>query len=236
MRVGDVVLKSIDDEVDATWTAALCHRVVAESIRVVRPVRATDGAWVVDGWTATTYVSGLEPVGDRWSELIAAGRAFHAAVADEARPAHLDDRADWWSKADRAVWGEESVDLVDPAAAIAGRLRDAMRPADLRSQVVHGDLGGNVLFGDGPPLVLDVSVYWRPPAWAEALALVDGIMWAGAPSDVLDLLDRATALQVGVRALLFRVTSDGQATRPDALAHDWPRSSAMAEMLLSRGW
>ena len=35
------------------------------------------------------------------------------------------------------------------------------------SQVVHGDLFGNVLFaGDAPPAVIDITPYWRPAGWA----------------------------------------------------------------------
>jgi hypothetical protein len=51
-------------------------------------------------------------------------------------------------------------------------------------QLVHGDLAGNVLFGDdedGPaPGVLDLSPYRRPGAYADAIVVVDAVAWHGA--------------------------------------------------------
>jgi prepilin-type processing-associated H-X9-DG protein len=66
------------------------------------------------------------------------------------------------------AWGER-----DPASVLAaapaplnGQLRSllaARRPVHLPAQLIHGDLGGNVLFADGePPAVIDFSPYWRP--------------------------------------------------------------------------
>ena len=45
------------------------------------------------------------------------------------------------------------------------RLVAARRSVDAVSQLVHGDLSGNVLLAHGlPPAVIDFSPYWRPPA------------------------------------------------------------------------
>jgi len=34
------------------------------------------------------------------------------------------------------------------------------------SQLIHSDLGGNVLFHDQlPPAIIDFSAYWRPVGW-----------------------------------------------------------------------
>jgi hypothetical protein len=56
------------------------------------------------------------------------------------------------------------------------------RPA----QLVHGDLGGNVLFAPSlAPAIIDFSPYWRPPGYAEAVAAVDAFLWFGAGDHVL---------------------------------------------------
>jgi hypothetical protein len=56
------------------------------------------------------------------------------------------------------------------------------RPA----QLVHADLGGNVLFAPGlAPAIIDFSPYWRPPGYAEAVAAVDAFLWFGAGDHVL---------------------------------------------------
>lgn len=50
----------------------------------------------------------------------------------------------------------------------------AVRPVRLPSQLVHGDIAGNVLFAAGQsPAVIDFSPYWRPPGYALAVAAVD---------------------------------------------------------------
>jgi hypothetical protein len=48
---GDVVLKPVLDEREATWLAGvLASLPTTDDLRVIRPVRAASGDWVVDGW------------------------------------------------------------------------------------------------------------------------------------------------------------------------------------------
>ena len=115
-------------------------------------------------------------------------------------------RADQWALGDRAAWEEAEVPV--PAAlrkqvAATAALR---RSIELRSQVVHGDLCGNVLFAPGlPPAVLDFSPFFRPAEYAEAILVADAIIWEGAPADLVSALRRDTAAQMLVRASLFRL-------------------------------
>ncbi len=54
------------------------------------------------------------------------------------------------------------------------------------SQLIHGDLSGNVLFAAGlPPAIIDFSPYWRPVAYASAVVAVDGVLWFGAGEALL---------------------------------------------------
>jgi uncharacterized protein (TIGR02569 family) len=208
--------------------------VVEDGFRVARPVAASDGRWVVDGWIASRFVDGVEAVDGRWDRLIKAARAFHAALADLPRPDHLDRRDDRWSIADRVIWGEATIGLVPAAAELAARITPVLEPVELPSQVVHGDLGGNVWFGAGRPLVLDFSPYWRPTAWAEATAIVDGLMFGGAPASALDLLDQEHALQMALRGLLFRVVTGSQRQGLFGEESEWPRAAAALDVILGR--
>jgi prepilin-type processing-associated H-X9-DG protein len=73
------------------------------------------------------------------------------------------------------------------------------------SQLVHGDLSGNVLFADGlPPAVIDWSPYWRPPPYASAIVMCDAALGHGAGVELLAGSDR----QLLIRALLFRLLSE----------------------------
>ena len=83
------------------------------------------------------------------------------------------------------------------------------RPIDLPSQLVHGDLGGgNVLFQDHlPPAIIDISPYWRPRRYAEAILVCDAIAWAGADLAALETLADEPGHQLALRAVLFRLAS-----------------------------
>ncbi len=205
VRVENAVLKPAGDEVEANWLAELQDGLHVDGLRTPRPIRATDGRWVVDGWTATTYLAGAEQPG-RWSEVVDAARRLHAALAGISCPDFLATRDHRWAVADRIAWGEVSADL----GPVGARLMASRRPLDLPRQLAHCDLSGNVLFHDSkPPVVIDLSLYWRPAPYAEAVVAVDALLWYGAGPDVLDLVDHPEATQLLVRAAIFRLACEG---------------------------
>jgi hypothetical protein len=80
-RVGDFVLKPLDSAHEGlAWRAGVYERMTCDGFRVAAPVRAADGALVVDGWTATRAVCGRHEE-RRWADIIAVGERFHAALA-----------------------------------------------------------------------------------------------------------------------------------------------------------
>jgi uncharacterized protein (TIGR02569 family) len=211
-RAGDLVLKPVDFEPESRWRATVLDNVSdTDAFRVARSVPAASGDWLFQGWEASHLVAGrTEPT--RWDEAIAAGSAFHEAVAEVARPAFLDDRDDWWSRADRASW---NLDQPIEGAPILRELAECRVPVQVHCQAVHGDLLGNALFEPGmPPAVIDWAPYWRPAAWAAAVVAVDAMCWHGAGKEVLDRDAQFEAwAQMLVRALLFRLITDREATR-----------------------
>jgi uncharacterized protein (TIGR02569 family) len=185
-------------------------------------VPALDGRWTVDGWAAVDHVAGeAEPAG-RWPEVVAAGRAFHAAVALEPMPPHLPGRTHRWAVADRVAWGEQPPPPIGPRSAPLLRELEAMRrPVDLPPQLVHGDLSGNVLLAPGlAPAIIDVSPYWRPASYADAVIVVDALLWWDEPDELVDALapddlPRRGWRQLLVRAAVFRLVSLDEAGRLD---------------------
>ncbi len=205
-RCGEVVLKRVASTAEAAWIAQTLDGLHVDDVRVPRPLRSTDGRWVVSGWAASRYVSGrVEP---RHDEVVGVAQRLHAATAHLARPGFLADRDDMYAVADAAAWGEAEPELpLDSGGTTFARLAGARRPVVLASQIVHGDLFGNVLFaGSAPPAVIDFTPYWRPPEWAAAVVVVDALAWGGADPG---LPRRWSALdewpQVLLRALLFRL-------------------------------
>jgi hypothetical protein len=191
----------------------------AGDFRVPEPRRSAAGDWVAGdpetgAWVAWQWLpgqpadwAGLSP---RWSRLVAVSRAFHAALAGLPAPPWLGRDGTPWTVADQVAWGDRDPEdiLADGRGAPAGlngqvrRLLAALRPVRVSDQLVHGDLGGNVLFAeDQPPAVIDFSPYWRPAGYASAIVVADAVAWYGARPSLLATVDR----QLLIRAVLFRL-------------------------------
>jgi len=205
--------------------------------RVPRPVRAADGSWLHDGWAAWTTVDGEPAPLRRWPELVVASRAFHAAIARVPAPGWVGRGRNHWAVADRVAWEESDVELAPELADLVGRLRAAIRPVRLSSQLVHGDIAGNMLFAAGQsPAVIDFSPYERPAGYALAVAAVDLLAWHAAPPDILDeLADETDIDQLLLRALMFRLVTESLG-RPDTESRHAVRraNEPVVDLLLSR--
>jgi hypothetical protein len=250
-RAGEVVLKPVGDPGVARWTADLYRDLNPlnpldsldplaarrdPGFRVPRPLRtvAEDGPtgdWVAQdplagAWVAWQWLPG-EPaswsgVSPFWPSLIAASRAFHAALAGRPAPPWLGRDGSQWTVGDQVAWGERDPGSVLAAAPgpLAGQLRSllaALRPVRLPAQLIHGDLGGNVLFAAGePPAVIDFSPYWRPAGLALAVAAVDALTWSGADPAILDqLADQPELDQLLARAHVGRLVTEVISRRGD---------------------
>ncbi len=224
-RAGQAVLKPADLTVaELEWLAEVGSRIRGSGFRFAAQRRAATGAVSVDGWCATDFVTGQHASG-RWAEAISAGERFHAALAGIPRPAHLDHRQSPWAIGDRVAWGET------PMAEFAHvrhvpRLAAAVRPVTAPSQLIHGDLGGNVLYDDAlPPAIIDFSPYWRPVPFAAAVVVADALVWEGADASLLSAVRHIGNFgQYLLRALIYRAVTEsvidpsGQGTggsRPD---------------------
>jgi uncharacterized protein (TIGR02569 family) len=219
-RAGDIVLKPAEG--DATlWRAPVLDSLPGSpDFRVARPLRTRDGEWICDGWEAMWAVPG-EPDPRRVDDVVRTGAAFHQAVARVPRPSFLDLRDDPWAYADRLAWNEPTPTGATAPSPLLEPLFAARHPVHLPAQIVHGDLAGNVLFADGlTPAIIDWSPYWRPPAWASAVAVVDALCWHGAQPAVIDRWAHLPEWgQMLIRALIYRIatwSAAGWPTPPDS--------------------
>ncbi|MBB6373639.1 uncharacterized protein (TIGR02569 family) [Pseudonocardia eucalypti] len=232
-RCGDVVIRPVFDHAQTAWSSRVLDTLEVDGLRIARPVRASDGRWVVAGWSACQYVSG-SPEG-RYEELVAASLRLHAATASVRRPRLLDDRENLTGRADAAAWGERTINLDQ---ATGGQLFDELagmrRQLRLPAQVVHADLFGTVLFdGDAPPAVLDLVPFWRPVEWAAAVIVVDALAWGGADPGLVGAWSHLDGWpQVLLRALLFRLALHAQ--HPGATAESLRGLELAAEVIASR--
>ncbi|OJF13406.1 TIGR02569 family protein [Couchioplanes caeruleus] len=219
-RAGDVVLKPAEGDDAVRWRSEILATLPeSPCFRIARPIRAATGDWLADGWEAACAVAG-QPDQRRVDDVVRTGSAFHEAVAHLPRPGFLDTRSDPWAYGERLAWDRLRHRSGHPEASgptraggdaepLLGSLLAVRRPVHLPDQIVHGDLLGNVLFADGlPPAVIDWSAYWRPPAWASAVAVVDAMVWHGAGFDAALRWSHLPAWgQLLVRATIFRLAT-----------------------------
>ncbi len=252
-RCGEVVLSMVAENARAAWSARVRETLFVDGVRLARPVRSTDGRYVVSGWRADTFVAGQpEP---RHDEVVSAAVRLHEATGKLERPRFLTQgpTAPWadvdvFIAADRAAWEERPLQSV-PAAArtpsptadgqrsveLINQLAGLRRPTKSPNQLVDGDLYGTVLFaGAAAPGITDITPYWRPASWAAGVVVVDALSWGDADEG---LIDRWNALpewpQMLLRALMFRLAV--HALHPRSTAAAFPglaRTAALVRLIL----
>ncbi|UFT00063.1 TIGR02569 family protein [Nocardia huaxiensis] len=250
---GDVVLSPVTDHARAAWSAKVRETLRVDGLRLARPVRATDGRYVVSGWRADTYLEGVpEP---RHDEVVSLSLRLHQVTAKLERPRFLVQApiAPWvdvdvFAAADRAAWeavplrslkvggllpatspdGERSLQLIT-------QLSTLRKPVTSPAQLVHGDLFGTVLFhGSFAPGLTDITPYWRPASWAAAVIVVDALSWGGADDGLAERWrDLPEWPQMLVRAVMFRLAV--HALHPRSTPEAFPglaRTTDMIRLLL----
>ncbi|GAA1910335.1 hypothetical protein GCM10009737_09680 [Nocardioides lentus] len=228
---GDLLLTPDRDPAVQGWLSPVLARLAvamderparsARDLRLAVPVPARDGSWVVEGWAATRYEPGTRVCEDL-DVVLAAGRLLHAelAVAVPEPPSGAAPRRDRGAEIERLVFddADEAIatarrhggaELADLVADLLATPYDDSRPA----QLVHAELGGNVLLdAAGAPVVTGVVPSWRPPLWADALAAVDAVRAGGVPS-LLRAWSTPTERGALARAAAHRLLLDGPTAR-----------------------
>jgi uncharacterized protein (TIGR02569 family) len=252
-RCGEVVLSIVADNARAAWSARVRETLFVDGVRLARPVRSTDGRYIISGWRADTFVAGTPEA--RHDEVVSAAVRLHEATGKLERPRFLTQgpTAPWgdvdvFIAADRAAWEERPLQSVPRGARTAPATADAQRSVELinqlaslrrptksPNQLVHGDLYGTVLFiGTAAPGITDITPYWRPASWAAGVVVVDALSWGDADDG---LIERWSALpewpQMLLRALMFRLAV--HALHPRSTADAFPglaRTAALVRLVL----
>ena len=183
-------------------------------LRIAMPVPARDGSWVVDGWAASRFEPGTRQLTDL-AATRAVGAVLHAELARVVTswPPALEPPVGRWAVAERVAFGEDPLpdDGLEPEVqGLLAHLAAARDDTDLGpAQLVHGDLAGNILLDPrGAPVVIDLAPYWRPALWAEATAVLDGVVRGHADPLAMDAWVTGPRRQAMLRAAIFRIVSD----------------------------
>ncbi len=204
---GPAVLKPCHDSVEWFWMAEHLPTLKQDGFRMPLPLRARDGALVVDGWCAQVALEGEHPSEGRWLDVLAVGARFHEAAAHLSRPAFLDGRDSPWALGDRVAWEESHAPFEHP---MLRQMLDLRKPLALAHQIIHGDLSENILFAVGqPPAIIDFSPYWRPVGFAAAIVVADAVCWrSAAPESFCGFISSIKQFpQLLVRALIYRMAT-----------------------------
>jgi uncharacterized protein (TIGR02569 family) len=209
-RVDDAVLKPFHGDVQELEFQTHLLKTPLQSVRVVAPRLTNSGGYTTAGWAAWPYLSGDYRRG-QWLEIIAAGERFHQALQEVPEPEFMRRRTDPWARADRAAWSQPLLTPYLDDESVR-RLSTLLAPVLVENQVVHCDLTGNVLFERGaPPAIIDLSLYFRPRAYATAIVVADALAWESASAELADWAAMSNPTVFGqclVRALLFRIVTD----------------------------
>lgn len=207
----DVLIRAVADNAVAAWSAGVLDTLDVPGLRIAKPVRSSDGRWVIAGWAASRFVPGtLEP---RYDDVVGVADKLHAATAELPRPRLLEGRDDLLSRSASAAFGERRL-TVDRShgGALYDQLAAYREPVRTEPQVVHPELFGAVLFdGDAAPAIVDLVPSWRPAAWAAAVVVVDSLAWGGADDALVQRWSHLPEWpQMLVRAVLHRIVLHAQ--------------------------
>lgn len=204
----------------AGWSAKIRERLQVDGVRIVRPVRSTDGRFVVAGWRADAWVPGR--LMRRVDETVAAALRLSEALAGIPGPAtETVPEDDPFIRADQLAWEETGPEY---------------REINAPLQLGHADLLAATVFQDTQaPAVTGLVPFSapRPAAYSAALVIVDGLV-AGAVDD--GVIERYAHLpdldQLLLRALAYR--RHVNELHPDAKPNTRSRLDRVAELLRSR--
>ncbi|MDQ3641516.1 MAG: hypothetical protein M3450_08655 [Actinomycetota bacterium] len=203
---GGMVLKPVLDSRQFDWLAGVLYALPpVNDLRIIRPRPAGDGRWAVEGWSAWEYLEG-EVDSARWRDALWVSDRFHDIVSGVAWSPAVQG-CHHWAIGDAFARGEADIAFPDRFRPLINELRESCHSVDdLPRQLVHGDLGGNIVFHpELAPAVIDVSPYWRPKRYADAIIVADAIAWAGADLRALEPLRDPVGVQMIHRAILFRL-------------------------------
>jgi len=214
-RVGNVVLRDGVEGTALLWKIGVLRQIQEDGFRVERPIATHDGRWIVNGWTAWTFLGGHSATPADAAVVYRGAQSLHAALATIPYAGHLTAEA---GPADREAWGDAPLppQLPEQIATSLCKLVALRRPvARLHDQVIHGDLNyHNILIAPGQPLgFIDFSPYWRPPEFAAAIAAY----WLGPYQGDTAVLHHFAhmreldqmLIRVGIRQLLRLVEAGG---------------------------
>ena len=207
-RAGEIVLKPApQNKEELLWSINLLNNLNNKKFRTVKYIKARNDSWVFKGWVAYKYIEGKHR-NKNIEDICNVAVDFHKAIKSILKPTFLDARKDAWAMADKMAWGELPLPLYfQPTKDILTKLQNKRKKLNLKNQIIHGDISGNILFNKKhSPTIIDFSPYWRPANFAMAVVFVDAIVWNGVNKNKIKKFQNIKHFeQLIIRALIRRI-------------------------------
>ncbi|MBI4085687.1 MAG: hypothetical protein HY433_00350 [Candidatus Liptonbacteria bacterium] len=211
-RSGNIVVKPADGVEQSNWLADIFSRLPkSDNVRLAAPVRAITGEWIYEGFVAWTFLEGEHVNGD-YEKKIDASLTFHNLIKNIEQPPFLESRKDSWAIADRAVWNAQEFDYDEEFLALIHQIAPKLKPLNLLSQLIHGDMSGNFLSHKTlSPALIDFSPAWAPNGFGEGIMLADAIAWENADLNSLEVFKKLPHIdQFAWRGTLRRILEQAE--------------------------
>lgn len=225
-RVGATAIMPAVQTETASLSAKIRDHLRPENVRLARPVRSTDGRYVVSGWRASTWEVGQRYAGRVDETVVAALRLDDALAAEKIPPALTAPITGPWRTeqvfvvADRAAWSDDPASILslglagDEAASpavefalrLASRVLPLVPPVEAPNQVCHADMLGTTIYaGSQDPVVTDLVLVAHPHGYTAAQTMVDGLLADAVDPEVIGRFSHLPhVMALLLRALLYR--------------------------------
>ncbi|OIS05164.1 TIGR02569 family protein [Corynebacterium ulcerans] len=242
-KVGSVVFSQVAHPVHAAWSSRIREKLQPEGVRIVRPIKSTDGRFINAGWRASSFAPGI--LTRRVDETVAAALRLDLALSTVDVPASFRevDDTDIFSIADHIAWHESptsAIDLQDSiprhltAINIMPKVELLLRDIDAPNQVVHADMFATTLYaGVQAPTVTDVMGVARPYGYTAALSIIDALCVGAVDEGIIGRFSHVPHLdQLLLRALAYRTAV--HALHPDATSNTGTNLEWVAKAVMSK--
>lgn len=207
--INDTVLKPLGDNIELSqWSLNMFSKINPHGYRLSRPLLSTNGTFIYNGWCCTHFEPG-NAVNGHIKEKLEVSRMFHKDLAKvDFTP--MPKAKDPWSRAQRIAWQKDPLpkSICDKAnEVLSWLLLKVTLKKEYKTQVIHSDLAGNILFHENlEPLVIDFSPVIAPEEYAEAILVCDCIAWQDSPIEDLNLICSSKFnAEMIIRAVIFRL-------------------------------
>lgn len=237
MKYGDIAIKPIHDASYYTQVSQVFESLIPTDYRISKPIKTRDGLYVIEGYCATKYEPGYDD-DKAVKEKIEVARYLNKDL-EEADISCWKFSDDPWSRANDVLWRGAPLQKdwsVEIKTFIEDKLKQLL-PYEDAYQLIHGDLGGNILFHEElKPLVIDFSPTIAPAKYAEAIIVCDSIAWAGQPLSCMDFLGDLEIYRPFLqRAVMFRALTVAFAEWHDdkSFFNEWKHFEKIWQLLIA---